>query len=115
MRCLHCGGENRTGAKFCDECATPLPLACPSCGADNRPGAKFCNECATPLTRQAQVVSPKSQVEKEPNTGLQTLDSRPVSYTPRHLAERILFEREAMALRGAPDGERKPKRVSSKP
>ena len=36
------------------------------------------------------------------------LDPRPpVSYTPRHLAERILAEREAMEARGAPDGERK--------
>ena len=31
----------------------------------------------------------------------------PVSYTPRHLAERILAEREAMEARGAADGERK--------
>ena len=31
----------------------------------------------------------------------------PVSYTPRHLAERIQAEREAMEARGAPDGERK--------
>jgi class 3 adenylate cyclase/predicted ATPase len=37
----------------------------------------------------------------------QTRDPRPVSYTPKHLAERILAEREALAARGAPDGERK--------
>jgi predicted ATPase/class 3 adenylate cyclase len=30
-----------------------------------------------------------------------------VSYTPKHLAERILAEREAMEARGIPDGERK--------
>ena len=39
-----------------------------------------------------------------------TLDSSsqpPASYTPRHLAERIQAEREAMEARGAPDGERK--------
>ncbi|MGH6804778.1 MAG: adenylate/guanylate cyclase domain-containing protein, partial [Methyloceanibacter sp.] len=31
----------------------------------------------------------------------------PVSYTPQHLAERILAEQTAMEARGAPDGERK--------
>jgi class 3 adenylate cyclase/tetratricopeptide (TPR) repeat protein len=47
--CSNCGTENRVGAKFCMECATPFAAACPSCGAANLPGAKFCSECATPL------------------------------------------------------------------
>src|SRR5262249_46261779 len=33
--------------------------------------------------------------------------SRPIAYTPRHLAERILAEQAALAAHGAPDGERK--------
>jgi predicted ATPase/class 3 adenylate cyclase len=33
--------------------------------------------------------------------------ARPIAYTPRHLAERILAEQAALAARGAPDGERK--------
>jgi class 3 adenylate cyclase/predicted ATPase len=32
---------------------------------------------------------------------------RPIAYTPRHLAERILAEQQALEARGAPDGERK--------
>jgi len=32
---------------------------------------------------------------------------RPIAYTPRHLAERILAEQAALAAQGAPDGERK--------
>jgi len=32
---------------------------------------------------------------------------RPMAYTPRHLAERILAEQQALEARGAPDGERK--------
>jgi predicted ATPase/class 3 adenylate cyclase len=32
---------------------------------------------------------------------------RPITYTPRHLAERILAEQAALEARGAPDGERK--------
>ena len=27
MRCPRCGCENRTGAKFCNECAAPLSAA----------------------------------------------------------------------------------------
>ncbi|MEO5918998.1 MAG: zinc-ribbon domain-containing protein, partial [Candidatus Limnocylindrales bacterium] len=50
MTCTTCGTENRPGAKFCMECATPLAAACPSCGTSNAPGAKFCSECATPLS-----------------------------------------------------------------
>src|SRR5262245_11432578 len=33
--------------------------------------------------------------------------ARPIAYTPRHLAERILAEQAALEARGAPDGERK--------
>ena len=49
MTCTNCGTENRPGAKFCSECATPLAAGCPTCGTVNPPTAKFCSECATPL------------------------------------------------------------------
>ena len=65
MRCLQCGSDNREGAKFCNECATPLPLHCSSCGTENRPGAKFCNECATLL-----IVPPRAS--QTPTLTLQT-------------------------------------------
>src|SRR5262244_3870400 len=93
MHCPNCGSENRVGAKFCNECAAPLPVRCSSCGAENRAGAKFCDECAAPLIRQ-------------PSTP-QVLDPSPISYTPLHLTERILAEQAAMEARGATDGERK--------
>ncbi len=53
MICTKCGTENRVGAKFCMECASPLAAPCPTCGASNLPAAKFCSECATPLTAGA--------------------------------------------------------------
>lgn len=92
MHCPKCRTENPSGAKFCNECAVPLPLPCPSCGSENPAGAKFCNECATPL-------SDKSKGKSQPQP--------PASYTPPHLAERIQAEREAMEARGVTDGERK--------
>jgi class 3 adenylate cyclase len=86
--------------KFCGECGSPFKQRCPQCSFENPPQFKFCGECGTPLTRQSKVEGQKSKVEN-------SSDLRPVSYTPKHLAERILAEREAMEARGVPDGERK--------
>src|SRR5579859_1469604 len=44
-----CRAENRDGAKFCTECGTPFPLACPSCGAAIAATEKFCGECGAAL------------------------------------------------------------------
>jgi hypothetical protein len=55
--CSNCGAENPAGAKFCNECATPLAVTCPNCGTANAPSAKFCSECATPLSAGAPVPS----------------------------------------------------------
>jgi class 3 adenylate cyclase/tetratricopeptide (TPR) repeat protein len=51
--CLSCGAENRSGAKFCNECGGALALSCPACGAANEAGAKFCDECGAPLASTA--------------------------------------------------------------
>ncbi len=97
MRCPSCGFENPEGMKFCGECATPLKSRCSHCGFENPPGFKFCGECATPLAGR-------------PPTGQASpfaVSSPPASYTPKHLAERILAEREALEARGVTEGERK--------
>jgi class 3 adenylate cyclase/tetratricopeptide (TPR) repeat protein len=47
--CPACQTENKQGAKFCNECGTPLVLACPRCGASHRAGQRFCDECGLPL------------------------------------------------------------------
>ena len=84
MQCPRCRQENPAGMKFCGECATPLASLCPSCGAANPPGNKFCGQCAAPLTKPAG-----------------TLPVSPESYTPKHLAEKILTSKSAL------EGERK--------
>jgi predicted ATPase/class 3 adenylate cyclase len=71
--------------RFCGHCAAPLVAACPSCGASNPPGHKFCGQCAAPLQAAAAPEFP----------------ARPASYTPRHLAEKILISKAAL------EGERK--------
>jgi hypothetical protein len=85
MKCSGCGHENRDAAKFCEECEAPLGRKCARCGADLRPVARFCDGCAAPVTGPAQSGS------KDPR-----------SYTPKHLAEKILTTRSAL------EGERKP-------
>src|SRR3989449_3165877 len=121
MHCAGCGSENREGAKFCNDCGAPLSLPCPSCQAENRPGARFCNECGTPLLaqpaasqRQARPgrqrdgqIAKRSRKRPASDSGVRPLELAPASYTPRHLAQRILAEQAAMETRGATEGERK--------
>jgi Double zinc ribbon len=84
MQCVRCHHENRPGAKFCEECATPLARACTNCGAPLAPTAKFCSECAHPAGQAAAARVAAPEV-----------------YTPKHLAERILTSKAAL------EGERK--------
>src|SRR5262252_2327858 len=64
MQCSKCGHENRSGAKFCEECGTRLARTCPKCQCEISPSAKFCPECgeqvAAPTSNAARVPSPKS-------------------------------------------------------
>src|SRR5260370_23423235 len=85
MKCPRCQHENPPGMKFCGECAAPLAATCPSCGAANPADNKFCGQCATPL-----------------RTGPTAKFAAPESYTPKHLAEKILTSQAAL------ESERKP-------
>lgn len=85
MKCASCHHENPPGLKFCGECGARLILACPSCGAANPPGQKFCGECGAKLTQELA----------------STRSVSPDSYTPKHLAEKILSSKAAL------EGERK--------
>ena len=49
MRCPNCQHENQPSAKFCQECATPLPTVCANCGSPLPESAKFCAQCAHPV------------------------------------------------------------------
>ena len=86
MKCPKCQHLNDSAAKVCAACASPLARACASCGNPLPLTAKFCLECAHP-------------------TGLATATQpsygAPESYTPKHLAEKILNSSAAI------EGERK--------
>jgi len=86
MKCSRCQHENPSGAKFCEECASSLTRTCANCGTQLSATAKFCPECAHPVA--AGVVT-------------QRRFTSPETYTPKHLAEKILTSKAAL------EGERK--------
>src|SRR5215469_12287363 len=86
MDCLRCRHANPPGSNFCLGCGARLGSTCPSCANDLPVGARFCNKCGAPLEQSAI---------------LDTRFASPESYTPRHLAEKILVSKSAI------EGERK--------
>ena len=91
MRCPQCQHDNPDRAKFCLECGARLVLTCTQCSTELPPDAKFCLECGHPAAARptASAAPPASHF------------TSPQSYTPQHLAERII------SSRGALEGERK--------
>ena len=80
MQCPRCKHENLFGVKFCGECGAQLESACAACGASNPPGNKFCGQCGGSLV-QSSVASKFTS---------------PSTYTPKHLAEKILTSKTAL-------------------
>jgi class 3 adenylate cyclase/tetratricopeptide (TPR) repeat protein len=91
MQCPKCRFDNPEDAKFCNQCAAKLELTCPQCGKKNPSGSKFCNECSQALSEPPRPSPPSAGFDQ----------SAPKSYTPKHLAEKILTTRTAL------EGERK--------
>jgi class 3 adenylate cyclase len=88
--CPLCRRENPPGARFCNHCGVRLDASCAACGQSNPPGSKFCNGCGTPLGAQTAQAPPAPARFAAPDT-----------YTPRHLADRILTSKAVL------EGERK--------
>ena len=87
MKCPKCQTENKPEARFCKKCRTTLELRCPSCSAACDPESAFCDRCGRSLTEQ-EAPHPIDY-------------SQPLSYTPKHQADKIL------AVRPSVEGERK--------
>ena len=87
MKCPKCQFENREDARFCLGCGAKLELPCPSCAKIVPLSARFCDGCGHDLTKP----QPPPTIDY----------SQPLSYTPKHLAEKIL------AVRPSVEGERK--------
>jgi class 3 adenylate cyclase/tetratricopeptide (TPR) repeat protein len=87
MKCPECQAENRETRKFCGKCGAPLSVKCPQCSSENLPGEDFCGECGQDL-RAPKKTAPIDYAQ-------------PQSYTPKHLADKILTTRTSI------EGERK--------
>ena len=84
MTCPRCHAANRDGLRFCEDCGSRLTLTCAQCGGELAPGKRFCGSCGTPTADQSAART-----------------ASPESYTPKHLAEKILTSKSAL------EGERK--------
>ncbi len=87
MKCQKCQTENREERKFCQKCGEKLLVVCTQCGFENLPGEDFCGECGSDLRKLKE--APPIDFNK------------PQSYTPKHLADKILTTRSSI------EGERK--------
>src|SRR5262245_40544990 len=86
MKCPRCQHANPSQAKFCLECGARFAHPCSHCGTDLPTGARVCLECG--------------QAVGGPAAGQERFSS-PESYTPKHLAEKILTSKNVL------EGERK--------
>ena len=94
MICGACRHDNREGAKFCESCGAKLERRCPSCGQPVGEASRFCDGCGHRLDAPAPATPAAPTIADH-------LAERFASYTPRHLADKILTSRAAL------EGERK--------
>jgi hypothetical protein len=87
MKCPNCNYDNREGVTFCEECGAKQEVQCPNCNEKIPLGKKFCGKCGQALT------APEAKPPIDYN--------QPQSYTPKHLAQKIITTRSAI------EGERK--------
>jgi hypothetical protein len=85
VNCPSCSHSNPEDSRFCLECGSSFALRCALCSTELPPSAKFCNTCGQPIA----------------SGGSASARPDPRSYTPKHLAEKILTSRTAL------EGERK--------
>ncbi len=87
MQCPQCQQDNPSQARFCMRCGAGLTPSCSHCGTELPAGAAFCFACGRPVTAVAPIPAARF--------------ASPESYTPKHLADKILTTRSAL------EGERK--------
>src|SRR5215210_1290737 len=86
MQCPQCQHDNPAHARFCLQCGGRFALTCAECGTELPADARFCLQCGHAMS------APPAALPRP---------TAPDSYTPQHLAERII------SSRGALEGERK--------
>jgi class 3 adenylate cyclase len=90
VKCPRCQRDNEPDATFCIQCGGRLERLCPQCQTANVGDARFCKRCGAGLESTSSATASVS-IDR----------TAPRSYTPKHLADKILGSRGALA------GERK--------
>ena len=99
MSCAACGHENPADNRFCGGCGAALESRCPSCQHANPPDHRFCGACGEPLGGRGAGRAAGGAAEG--SAGASPSHRSPASYTPKHLADKILQSKSAL------EGERK--------
>jgi class 3 adenylate cyclase/tetratricopeptide (TPR) repeat protein len=81
LNCPSCAHQSAADAAFCNTCGVRLEIVCADCQRSNRADSSFCAGCGRRLTAET------AETPAPPN---------PLSYTPKHLAEKILRDRAAL-------------------
>src|SRR5262245_44726162 len=94
MRCSSCQFESPASMRFCVQCGAALPQRCPSCGSEVAATFRFCGLCGAslpfpPAAATARAMSP-------PSAAAVAVSPRVASYTPKHLADKVLKARSAI-------------------
>jgi hypothetical protein len=90
VSCPSCGHDAPAGSAFCNSCGAKLVVTCASCGATPPPGSRFCNGCGATLG----AAPPSAPAARAPR-----------DYTPKHLADKILQSKSALAFERGARGE----------
>jgi class 3 adenylate cyclase/tetratricopeptide (TPR) repeat protein len=109
VRCPSCQADNPPGNRFCGQCGAALVPRCQQCGAEVTSAFKFCPHCGAALATAAEpgrtaaparTLEPARTVEPARTPGTAPAAGaaarRPASYTPKHLADKILSSRSAL-------------------
>ena len=87
MKCPKCHFDNPEQMQFCGKCGAKIENICPQCKSSNPSEFNFCGKCGQALG--------------EPEEAHAMDYSEPQTYTPKHLADKILTTRSSI------EGERK--------
>src|SRR5437879_4008187 len=90
VKCAACQFENPSGMRFCGQCGTALARQCPQCHAEAPPGFRFCGQCG------ASLQAPPPQAAPAPTPRAPAAAPSIATYTPKHLADKILKSRAAV-------------------